>query len=527
VTVVALTVAEFAVLAVAAGALLRLLSRPVVRREAAAHAGLAVALGALALVAAAGLAAVVVAWPAARHVASACALATMIAFAWRARSGYGARQHWPPGSLGVGASLDAIDERRYYRDQAARHGPVFKTSQFGRPVACVVGLERARMLLTTQGDALAPAVLPFNRLLARGALRYMAGPDHRQQAPAFRAAFARTELAAAEPALRASLRGELAALCAASATGGDGVYARAAFERWVLGALARLLLGLAPDDPRVATIRARLPSLAFEQGAGARWRRELGAGLAALGALVRGVARDAAAGAADVAGDSALARLAASSPAALDEPARVENLVLILRVATHDITGLADWIFQFLGDAPQWLEAVRAHGRTAGGPPTALPLDPASCVVLETLRLEQSEYLYRRVVRPLAVDGYTIPAGWILRLCVNESHRDATVFADPDRFDPERFRNRVFGRAEYAPFGGDAHGCMGAHLVHFLGRLFVEELAFAVDWIVVHDGPPERGNRHRMHWRPSARRRVVMRPRAAEPVAAVAQPAPA
>jgi cytochrome P450 len=171
---------------------------------------------------------------------------------------------------------------------------------------------------------------------------------------------------------------------------------------------------------------------------------------------------------------------------------------------------------------------VRAHGRTAGGPATALPLDPATCIVLETLRLEQSEYLYRRVVRPLAVDGYTVPAGWILRLCVNESHRDATIFTDPDRFDPERFRNRVYGRSEYAPFGGDAHGCMGAHLVHFLGRLFVEELAFAADWAVVRDGPPERGNRHRMHWRPSAQRRVVMHARAAgDPVVAAAQPAPA
>ena len=54
---------------------------------------------------------------------------------------------------------------------------------------------------------------------------------------------------------------------------------------------------------------------------------------------------------------------------------------------------------------------------------------------------------------------------------------------------------------------------MGAHLAHFLGRIFVEELAIGFDWTVVRDGPLERGSRHRDHWRPSALKRVVMRPR--------------
>ncbi|MBK6805586.1 MAG: cytochrome P450 [Betaproteobacteria bacterium] len=87
---------------------------------------------------------------------------------------------------------------------------------------------------------------------------------------------------------------------------------------------------------------------------------------------------------------------------------------------------------------------------------------------METLRLEQSEFLYRRVAKPFEVDGYTVPAGWILRLCVNEAHRDPAVFEDPDRFDPG-LRDRAWSRNEYSPFGGHTHGCMGAHLAHFLG----------------------------------------------------------
>ena len=44
--------------------------------------------------------------------------------------------------------------------------------------------------------------------------------------------------------------------------------------------------------------------------------------------------------------------------------------------------------------------------------------------------------------------------------------------------------------------------------------------ALGYDWTVVRDGPLERGSRHRDHWLPSSLRRVAMRARAVEPVAA-------
>ena len=179
--------------------------------------------------------------------------------AWRARPGYGASRGWPPGSLGLAASLDAIGDRHYYRDQAARHGPVFKTSQFGRPVACVVGLERARRIHAEHADALVPAELPYNRLLSKGNLRYMPDDEHRVQAPVFRVAFARMDLAGAEDALRASLRRELDALVAHSPHG--GVHARDALDRWTVAALARLFFGVDPLGGRAAALAAILPSL--------------------------------------------------------------------------------------------------------------------------------------------------------------------------------------------------------------------------------------------------------------------------
>lgn len=200
-------------------------------------------------------------------------------------------------------------------------------------------------------------------------------------------------------------------------------------------------------------------------------------------------------------------------PAALDDPTIIGNFSLISHIAYGDLTGLHAWIFKFASDNPAALDSVRADQNGLRSTPTDLP-DPATRIVMETLRLEQSEFLFRRVVRTFECEGMTIPAGWMVRFCIHESHRDPAVFSDPDRFDPERFAGRSFTRDEYAPFGADAHGCMGSHIAHCLGRLLVEEIARGFELRVVVDGPVETaGNRHRDHWRPSSLQRVMVVPR--------------
>jgi cytochrome P450 len=198
-------------------------------------------------------------------------------------------------------------------------------------------------------------------------------------------------------------------------------------------------------------------------------------------------------------------------PDALDDPTRARNLFLAFRISHGDLTGLADWLFFMLGEHAEWQERVRVGGRTHGEPDGAQPGDVGTRVVLETLRMEQSEYLYRRVAQPVQIGDYSIPAGWLLRICVQESHRDASVFGDPDRFNPDRFISRRYSRSEYSPFGADTRGCMGARIAHFLGRILVEELCLGYEWGVVRTGPPERGSRQRDHWRPSAASRVMLR----------------
>lgn len=73
--------------------------------------------------------------------------------------------------------------------------------------------------------------------------------------------------------------------------------------------------------------------------------------------------------------------------------------------------------------------------------------------------------LMRSVLRPLRVNGFELPAGSLAVASPAVSHRLPNLYADPDRYDPDRFAE---GREEdrKAPysligFGGGKHRCIG------------------------------------------------------------------
>ena len=514
--------AELAILSVALGMVLRIALKPPFRRDLRELPRRWVVLGVVLAVAGLTLGAwIVIRWGSVRHFAVVVALAGMIGAWVRARPQYGMRRGFPPGSLGVGRSVDAIYDRGFYLDQVRSHGPVYKMSQFGRPVVCVYGLRRARTLLATESDALVGASLPYNRALGKGSLRYMANDTHQQERPLFRQAFSAFDLAGSEAFIRRSCRRQLEALVRTSVTLAGGANARPYFARFLLEALSNVFFGLDQDDPRVNRFEALLPVIEIGRMGGSAWRARFDAALVEATLIMEGIARDGAGDTPALSKGTALGTLLALDPQALEDQTRARNLFVAFKLANGDVVGLLDWIFTKLSTHVAWQDNVRREPRANGEPASSQPRDVGARVVLETLRLEQSEFLYRRVLRPLTIDGYTIPAGWLLRVLVQESHRDPEVFAAPDTFDPDRFLQRSFDKSEYAPFGADVHGCMGARLTLFLGRVLAEELCHGFEWTITQDGPLERGTRHRHHWRPSSLRRVVMRERTATPNAAV------
>lgn len=454
-------------------------------------------------------------WPLFRHGAAAGLLLFMTAAWLRSRPSHGRLRRLPPGSLGIGVSLDALDNQRFYLDQAERFGPVFKVSEFGYPVICVIGLSRIRTILAENPAAFAGTrfTRPYHQWIPRGVIRYMDRGTHQEYAPRFRSMYGSLELAAAAPVLRGIYRHSLDRLVAEAESRPDGGLVHGYVRRAMLEAIGYLFYGLAPGDPRLDTIERCMPLLngPFHRRRG--WRAATTEAMDTLEGVMK---EQLSVG--DRGGDGfrpALRALVDARADALDDPTITGNFVLVSQIAYGDLTGLHMWIFKKLCDHPDALERL-GSGASVAVAAGAEP-DPAVRIVKETLRMEQSEFLFRFVIRTIEFQGMRIPRGYRIRFCIHESHRDPDTFPDPDRFDPDRFARRTYSRDEYAPFGLDGHGCMGSQIAHFLGGMFVGELA-RYDWRVSHDGPAEMaGNRHREHWRPSPELRVTMSARGRDP----------
>src|SRR5260370_14240248 len=75
-------------------------------------------------------------------------------------------------------------------------------------------------------------------------------------------------------------------------------------------------------------------------------------------------------------------------------------------------------------------------------------------------------FLDRQVIHPFDLGGYSFPIGTLLVLSPYTLHRNPNYFADPERFDPDRF---VSGQAEasprmaYMPFGHGPRVCLDKH----------------------------------------------------------------
>ena len=112
-------------------------------------------------------------------------------------------------------------------------------------------------------------------------------------------------------------------------------------------------------------------------------------------------------------------------------------------------------------------------------------------VVEELLRYEPPVQMRtnRAVIADIDIAGTTIPKGSPLALMLAAGNRDASRFADPDRFDPRRTDNAHLG------YGGGIHYCFGAPLARIETQVALSELARRlVNPRLVTDPPPYRPN---------------------------------
>lgn len=463
------------------------------------------AAGFVVAIAVAALLAAIVA-PALLHLMIVVAVALTGAAAWFGRVNYGRSRGLPPGSLSLEATIEALLDRSFYRNRAAGLGPVFKMLQFYQPTVCVVGLDRAHTLLRTYENALGPSVQGFSRAIPQGFLRYMSIGAHGIYGPMFRRALSSRVVSHHAAAMALAARRVLGD-AARKADRAEGVLPDPYLDELVDEAFLAVLFGLSADDPDLPRLKSAYAPIGRVPISSNPTPEVLAALAGVRQVLTARCARWRALPDAEV----PLCALSefAKIDAALPDDTCLDNLVFIYRISTMNVTGLLRWVLAHLGGHPDWISQLRAE--LDAGTPSDVPA-LADRIVMETLRLSQAEYLYRRLRNDIRFEGFVLPKGWLVRLCIWESHRASGNFPDPDRFDPDRFL-RDQPRTAYMPFGGDRHACNGVSLSNAICRAFLEELTRSYAWSVDGADPVERQFRHWSHWRPSRRMRLRLAPR--------------
>jgi len=161
------------------------------------------------------------------------------------------------------------------------------------------------------------------------------------------------------------------------------------------------------------------------------------------------------------------------SPAMTEQEARDEAVTMFN--AGHDTTAAAlAWILYAVTTHPAVGDRLKAEVDEvlAGAPPVAgdiARLPYVEAVVNEALRLYPPGWslFTRQAMETFDLGGWRIPAGAWLIAMPWVTHRDRRFFAEPLKFDPERFlpgRAEAIPRFAFFPFGIGAHTCIGMRL---------------------------------------------------------------
>lgn len=175
--------------------------------------------------------------------------------------------------------------------------------------------------------------------------------------------------------------------------------------------------------------------------------------------------------------NDALARLIRSTREESDPEVgrqRLRDEMVTLLLAGHETTASTlSWTFYMIDRHPEVRErlrdeAVRVLGDRLPVHEDLHQLTYTSMVVSEVMRLYPPVWMLSRIAQgPDEVGGYPVRAGRDVLICPFTLHRHPEFWAQPQRFDPERFdpaNTASRSRYAYLPFGAGPRFCVGNHL---------------------------------------------------------------
>jgi cytochrome P450 len=199
----------------------------------------------------------------------------------------------------------------------------------------------------------------------------------------------------------------------------------------------------------------------------------------------------------------------------LDEREIIAHLTFTIAASFDALSSATVSTLHYLAADPKWQSAVREELCGTIDDPRRIALadvtrcETAEWAVKEALRLNAAApVLWRRAVKPFEFAGRTFPEGTITGVNPMLTHLLPEIWEDPLRFDPGRFspeRSRGRHRFAFVPFGGGAHGCLGANFAYLQVRALLRSLLAGHELVPASASPPRW-----YHW-PNCRPRGVLR----------------
>ena len=146
----------------------------------------------------------------------------------------------------------------------------------------------------------------------------------------------------------------------------------------------------------------------------------------------------------------------------------LRDQLMTLLLLGHETTASAlAWAFYWVHCDRRVLDRLQAEIQPVLADAVNLGEQPyLNAVCQESLRICPIALIAqpRRVKSPVTVGGIEYAPGTILIPCVLTAQSRSQTYPQPDRFSPDRFLDRKFGRGEYFPFGGGSRSCAGMAL---------------------------------------------------------------
>ena len=166
---------------------------------------------------------------------------------------------------------------------------------------------------------------------------------------------------------------------------------------------------------------------------------------------------------------------------------QLRDEVMTFLLAGHETTALAlSWTWHLLAQHPEAEDQLQSElERVLGGRVpefSDLPkLAYGERVIKESMRLYPPAWsLARTVISDFELRGYKIPAAANVVMSPWIMHHDPRYFADPQRFDPDRWlpeRMQKLPRFAYFPFGGGPRQCIGNSFAMMEATLLLATIA--------------------------------------------------